>query len=144
MLKSCAYCGRLHDTAYDCGQKSQRRKDSTEITKLRTCRRWDRTRKAVLQRDHGLCRVCFAGQIICAEGLEVHHITPLSEDPSTAYDPANLITLCVAHHKAADAGQLKREVLRHLAASEMTLHTPPEGAEMVISGSRIPRPHETR
>lgn len=24
MLKSCRYCGRIHDSAYDCGKKPQR------------------------------------------------------------------------------------------------------------------------
>lgn len=121
MLKSCKYCGRIHESSYDCGQKPKRKKESTEITKLRTCRKWDTTRKKVLARDHYLCRICFSQHVINADDLEVHHIEPLADNPDAAYDTDNLITLCVIHHKKADAGKIKQDVLKGMAASEMTI-----------------------
>ena len=121
MLKSCKYCGRIHESSYDCGQKPKRAKESTEHTKLRTCRKWDTTRKKVLARDHYLCRVCFSQHRINAEYLEVHHIVPLADNPAAAYDTDNLITLCTKHHKEADAGKIKRDVLKCMASSDMTI-----------------------
>lgn len=58
---------------------------------------------------------------MCCEGLETHHIVPLAEDDTLAYDDDNLITLCVAHHKAAEQGEFSREALKKLAC------TPPHG-----------------
>lgn len=110
-LKACAYCGRVHPSDTKCGKRPIRRKESTEHTKLRTCRQWDKTRKAVNKRDRLVCRMCLAKHRITADGLETHHIIPIAENPSRAYDPDNLITLCVHHHKAADAGKIGRDTL---------------------------------
>ena len=120
-LKACPYCGRIHSTDSVCDKKPKREKESTEHTRLRTCRRWDKIRQAVRERDRHLCRVCLAGHILTTDGLETHHIIPLAEAPERAYDPDNLITLCVLHHKAADAGKIQRERLLRLAKE------PPQG-----------------
>ena len=121
MLKSCKYCGHIHDSKYDCGSKPKRSKENTEQTRLRTCRKWNKTRKQVNDRDHFICRVCFARGVIHADGLETHHIVPLAEDDSLAYEEDNLITLCVEHHKAADKGLIARAELTALAGSELTI-----------------------
>ncbi|MCD7860109.1 MAG: HNH endonuclease [Firmicutes bacterium] len=113
-LRSCKYCGRVHSSDYRCAAAPKREKEPTEITRLRTCRRWDQTRQAAYARDHFLCRVCFAQGILQSEGLEAHHITPLREDAELAYDLDNIITLCTAHHKAADAGSIRADALRAL------------------------------
>lgn len=118
-LKSCKYCGRIHSG--ECEQKPKREKESTQHTKLRTCRRWDTTRKKILMRDHYLCRVCFEQHRINADSLEVHHIVPLSDNPAAAYDTDNLISLCVKHHKAADDGKIARDTLKTLALTDMVL-----------------------
>ena len=93
----------------------KRTKESTEHTRLRTCRRWDKTRKAVNERDRHLCRVCLSLGRLQYDALETHHIVPLAEDPEKAYDDDNLITLCVRHHKAADRGEIDRGELLRLA-----------------------------
>lgn len=46
---------------------------------------------------------------------------PLVDNPAAAYDTDNLITLCTKHHKEADAGKIKQDVLKGMAASEMTI-----------------------
>lgn len=113
-LKSCPYCGRVHAIGIDCGCKPKRKKEDTERTKLRTCRQWDKIRSAARERDGNLCRVCLAECIITVDNLEVHHIVPLVESPDKAYDLDNVITLCVKHHKVADAGKLSRDKLYRL------------------------------
>ena len=112
-LRSCPVCGRVHP-AGGCMQP-KRTKESTEHTRLRTCRRWDKTRKAVNERDRHLCRVCLSLGRLQYDALETHHIVPLAEDPEKAYDEDNLITLCVLHHKAADRGEIDRGELLRLA-----------------------------
>jgi HNH endonuclease len=58
-------------------------------------------RRAVLQRDHHRC--CVPG---CknAAFLDIHHIQPRAEGGSN--DPANLRSVCGAHHRAVHRGQL--------------------------------------
>lgn len=117
MLRACKYCGRAHDSKVDCGQRPKRVKESTEITKLRTCRRWGETRHRVYERDHHLCRLCLLQGTFTAESIEAHHIIPLTEAPELAYDDNNIICLCTKHHKAADAGGIDRKQLLRLAKS---------------------------
>lgn len=114
-LKSCPYCGRIHTVDVNCTHKPKREKESTTHTKLRTCRRWDKIRRAVRERDNNLCRACLAEHIITIDDLEVHHIIPLIGAPEKAYDFDNLITLCTRHHKLADTGKLCRDTLLKMA-----------------------------
>lgn len=122
-LKACPYCGRIHRADGSCDKKPKREKAGTAHTRLRTCRLWDKTRRAVRERDRHLCRVCLAAHTLTADGLETHHILPLAEAPERAYDLDNLLTLCVRHHKAADAGRIPRDWLLRLAKE------PPEGVQ---------------
>lgn len=119
MLKSCSYCGRIHEG--QCQQKPERRQAGTNEARIRSSRKWDKARKRANERDHYLCRLCLERGVMCCEGLETHHIVPLAEDDTLAYDDDNLITLCVAHHKAAEQGEFSREALKKLAC------TPPHG-----------------
>jgi hypothetical protein len=68
---------------------------------------WKRTWAAVRSRDGDRCVVC--GR---SDRLSVHHVVParLGGDDSMA----NLVTLCVAHHRQAEA-QLRRTELALLA-----------------------------
>ncbi len=50
--------------------------------------------------------------------LSVHHIVPLSEDPSRALDPTNLITLCPLHHELAEDGTISRAELSQIAQEQ--------------------------
>lgn len=120
-LKSCKYCGRIHTTTFDCGQKPKRVKAATDEVSVRNKYRWQKVRKRVNERDHYMCRTCFARGVINTVGLETHHIVPLVEDADLAYEDDNLITLCVEHHKEADRGVITRAELNGLAESEITL-----------------------
>ena len=128
-LKACAYCGRIHSGP--CEQKPKRSKESTEITKLRTCRRWGETRQLIYERDHYMCRVCLAQGRITTGKVEAHHIVPLVENKELAYDIDNGITLCVKHHKAADRGEIDRDKLRELATGGQI---PPRGMAEAKTG----------
>lgn len=56
--------------------------------------RWERTRKEVLERDGYRCQRCGKAGI-----LEVHHVTPLQDDPAQdPYDPDGCLLLCRGCH----------------------------------------------
>ena len=59
------------------------------------------TRRAVLRRDHGRCRVPGCSS---SRNLDLHHIEPL-----VGHVSSNLLTLCEAHHLAIHSGALKIE-----------------------------------
>ncbi len=120
-MKSCSYCGRIHQANYICQKKQARVKEPTEASRLRTCRRWDKTRKRVYERDHFLCRVCFRRGKFTSEALEAHHIQPLREAPELAYEDENIITLCQRHHKEADRGIISRDFLKDLVEAPFAL-----------------------
>lgn len=128
MLKSCPYCGRLHQYGEDCPKKPKRKyrkrrkpeENSFEADYIRftSSGAWQRTREQVKQRDLYLCRVCQAegradgGRAYDPQVLEVHHITPVKEEWGSRFDTDNLITLCREHHEAAEAGRISRERLK--------------------------------
>lgn len=113
-LRSCKYCGRVHETSYDCGQKPNRNKETTVAVRLRNRNMWKITRKRVYERDHYMCKVCAMQKCITTDNLEAHHIVPLVEDDMLAYDEDNIITLCSKHHKEADAGKIGRNTLKRM------------------------------
>lgn len=114
MLKSCKYCGRIHDSKYDCGKKPQRKKQGNEKDKFRWSRKWREKRNQIVERDQYLCKICKAEGQYNYNDLEVHHITSLEEDFTRKLDEDNLITLCVLHHKQADRGEIDKEYLYKL------------------------------
>ncbi len=115
MLKSCKYCGRIHPKGYDCQAKPKRYKSRTQQTDIRCTNKWTRKSIEIRERDHYLCRVCLAQGTVNYDGIEVHHIIPLVEDGSCAFDDDWLISLCASHHKAADRGEISRQALYRLA-----------------------------
>lgn len=117
MLKSCKYCGRIHDTKFDCGKKPKRKKEPTQINRFRWSRKWTEKREWIRERDNYLCQVCKEEGRYNYNDLEVHHITSLEEDYDLRLDDENLITLCVIHHKAADRGEISKEYLYKLLES---------------------------
>lgn len=112
-LKSCSKCGKIHPRAYKCniGRVYKR----TDDDKLRSRYAW--TKKAIQIKNDamGLCEVCKALGVYTYDGLEVHHITKLRDDPNGLLDDDNLIALCVYHHKQADDGKIDADYLRQLA-----------------------------
>lgn len=115
MLKACPYCGRIHDTKFDCGQRPARRKSGGRVDAFRGSNAWKSKRDAIRSRDMNLCRVCLAaGQLQCS-GLSVHHIEPLEEAWALRLEDDNLLTVCSRCHEQAEAGQIQREKLHALA-----------------------------
>lgn len=119
MLKSCPSCGRIHDTKVICEEKRRRMQPrDSEADRFRSTAAWTRKSIHIKERDLGLCRLCLMEGVICWDGLEVHHIVPLAEDFDRRLDDENLITLCSAHHKEAERGEIDRGTL--LAAIRAT------------------------
>lgn len=119
MLKACSRCGRIHDFNYKCNAGRERlfneRKD-TEAARLRSTANWQRKREDIRERAFNLCEVCKANGVYTYEGLSVHHIKKLTEDPSGLLNDNNLVCLCSLHHTQADEGIISPDYLRKLAA----------------------------
>lgn len=120
MLKSCKYCGRIHDSKYKCPNKPIRKSyKKTEEDKFRNTQAWKRKRNYIKDRDKGLCQVCIRKLYNTLKqfnyiDIEVHHITSLREDYELRLDDDNLITLCKYHHELAERGEIPRELLRSM------------------------------
>lgn len=124
MLKSCQYCGRIHDSKYICPQKEQRIKDrqgksKTKADRFRWSKQWKDKRAEIRERDL-VCRVCEAGlydpeRKYETQDLSVHHIDSIESAWDSRLDNGNLITLCLRHHEMAERGDIPKEVLKNLA-----------------------------
>lgn len=123
MLKSCRYCGRIHDSKFNCGKKPKHRKmlKETEASAFRRSDAWKKKSLSIRERDHYLCQVCLRSvymskRALTYDGLAVHHIVPIEEDRSLALEDSNLITLCNFHHELAESGYIPRGELQEFAA----------------------------
>lgn len=68
-----------------------------DLDKIYGTARWKRARQTALIRDHYLCQECFRrGKYIQAN--IIHHIIPLRDDLSKAFDLDNLETICTSCH----------------------------------------------
>ena len=112
MLKACSKCGKVHAYNVNCTKRIYKAADERH---LRSKYAWTMKSKEIREKANYLCEVCRDNEVITYDGVEVHHITKLSEDESLLLDNYNLICLCQEHHKAADAGQIDRDYLRELA-----------------------------
>lgn len=118
MLKSCKYCGRMHDVKSKCPKKPQEKKENTEIIKFRGSSAWKKKRNVIRERDV-FCLVCLYSEKLTKDkystkNLSVHHIESLEEAFEKRLDEDNLILLCTKHHKEAEAGQIKKSFLKAL------------------------------
>ena len=125
MLKSCCYCGKIHDTKYICEKKPIKEKRYSTQNTFRNKAVWKRKTVEIKERDMYLCRFCLEEGILNSTGLEVHHIYPLEEDESKALDNDYLITVCRRHHELCECGKVSREKQLLLASTEPDI-TPPE------------------
>ena len=128
MLKSCTYCGRIHEKKYICPQKAaadarraSRKKPYTEQDSLRNTNAWKKKSLHIRIRDKYMCQACLNGigyledRRITTENLQVHHIIPLKADRNEAFNNENLITLCEQCHELAEKGKIPRERLVEIA-----------------------------
>lgn len=114
MLKSCQYCGKIHDEKIDCGKKPQKQKKITYIDRFRSSRKWREKRERIRSRDLGLCVVCRLNDLYVYNGLSCHHIEPLEKRFDLRLEDNNLITLCLRHHEEAECGKISKEYLKDI------------------------------
>ena len=128
MLKSCKYCGKIHDKKIDCRQKKEtlkkyrEKKDDIE-TRFRWTSAWKRKAEMIKKRDLYLCQVCIrelydTDRRYNTEDLSVHHIIGLRQDYDRRLDDDNLITLCRRHHEMADDGRIAATELRDIVTEQ--------------------------
>lgn len=124
MLKSCVYCGRIHDSKFECDKRRAAKEEKwgrrrgSEAERVHHSSRWKRLAASVRERDGNLCRHCLSQAVITTAGLSVHHIVPIEEDPTLALDSSNCITLCKWCHEDAEAGKIERKKLRDLIPAD--------------------------
>lgn len=143
MLKSCQYCGRIHDSKFICTpkrqveEKRQSTRKKTSAFSFRKTRVWTNKSLQVRDRDKYMCLCCKAGldgtvRRYNTKDLSVHHIVPIEEDDSKRLDGSNLITVCGVHHEMCEAGIISRAIQRELVAASMHEAGEDETAELVF------------
>lgn len=116
MLKSCKYCGKIHQKSFDCGRKPKRKKESTDINKFRWSRKWREKRNQIVERDKYLCQLSIREnppRYIYTD-LEVHHIVPIEEGWDLRLENSNLITLSGEYHEKVERGEISREYMQEI------------------------------
>lgn len=119
MLKSCQYCGRIHDSKFICNQKPKRKQYITEADKFRWTTIWQKKREEIKERDLTLCQICIRELYNTeikynTEDLEVHHNIPINENYDKRLDNDNLLTLCHYHHEMCESGDIPREEVQQI------------------------------
>ena len=126
MLRSCKYCGRIHDSRYDCGHKPKRKiryiDYNADPAKFRRREAWKQMSLSIRARDNNICQVCLhlylsgkAPAIKLSTLISVHHIKSIGTHPELALERTNLITLCSQHHEEAENGEINADWLTDLA-----------------------------
>jgi len=110
--KSCPRCGKLHPKGTVC-RVGQRYGDGQE-RQIRRSNRWTEKSREIRERSNWICEVCKQEKRYTTEGVQVHHIERIKNNPSLAYDDSNLIALCKKHHDMAENGEISAEYLREL------------------------------
>lgn len=130
MLRSCSYCGRIHDSKDMCNQKQRARqgrwtkKADSAATKVHKSHAWNEMSKRIRSRDNYMCLCCKAGldktwRTCNTHELSVHHIEPIAECYERRFDGSNLITVCPTHHEMCEAGRIDRRTQHELAIASM-------------------------
>ena len=119
MKKSCVYCGRIHDSRYDCGMKTKKIRKKNEKDAFRSTARWQRKTAEIKERDSYLCQICLRGLYgtrnrINHQRLSVHHAIPLQDDFEKKLDNDNLLTVCAIHHEMAENGDIPYEEVKRI------------------------------
>ncbi len=130
MLKSCKYCGRIHDEKTVCPMKPQRKKKSGAIEKFRSSWVWKGKREEIKRRDNYICQICIRNlydteRIINHKDTSVHHAIPMEEDSNRWLDDDNLLTVCSMHHSMAERGEIPRSEILEIIQEQQT-KTPPD------------------
>ena len=129
VLKSCVFCGKVHEYNADCPKRAEYRnkyhreyKRDSAADRFRNSRKWREKRCGIQRRDCYMCRYCFCVERkINTSDLSVHHIVPIETDYALRLDNDNLITLCRLHHEQAEKGLIKPNILRNLLALKIKI-----------------------
>ena len=136
MLKSCKYCGRIHDTKYICPRKPVRKKKDNMILRFRNSNSWKKKRREIKERDLYLCQICIRNLYdtkvhMNGKDISVHHAVSLEQNFSRRLDDDNLLTLCERHHRMAEDGEIPVcAVLEIIRQQEQQANEPPGGRTM--------------
>lgn len=114
-LRSCRYCGRIHEEDYVCSRKPKDvKKKRSEEDRLRGLQVWKRKRNEIKERDLYLCQICNRGlyrtinKLDFNTNVQVHHIYTIKERKDLWLDNNNLICLCQFHHELAEKGSIDK------------------------------------
>ena len=123
MLKSCSYCGRIHDSKYICKERPSKKKTITETDKFRWTSLWQKKREEIKKRDLYLCQICIRElyQTINkynTEELSVHHNIPINENYDKRLDNDNLLTVCEYHHKMCESRKIPRDEVQKIISEQ--------------------------
>ena len=126
MLRACKYCGRIHDSKYDCGMKPKYRgKINNKKELFRKTRVWTELSKQIRERDNYLCQLCTRKIMMNDDmkqyeydNISVHHIYSLQEDFDRRMDPLNLISVCSYHHELCENDRIKRRTQLDIAEEQ--------------------------
>ncbi len=127
MLKTCSHCG-IVSSDHVCPY-SKRKKRYSLANDIRKTNKWHIKSKEIKERDNYLCRICLLNLYntvykFNTETLETHHIIPINEDDTKAFEDSNLITLCNYHHDMADNGDIPREFLLKIVKENIRILPP--------------------
>lgn len=125
MLKSCKYCGRYHQSKFDCGKKPIYKKYKDNDV-FRSSIEWRNKRDEIRSRDYNLCQICIRRLYntinqYTYDDISVHHAIPIEQDYSKRLDNSNLITTCGYHHEMMESGKIPlAEVLEIINKQNIT------------------------
>ena len=121
MKKSCNWCGRIHDSKFDCGRQPQKKYKSSPNQKdrFRWTSVWQVKRDEIKERDHFICQICVRGlyepsRRYETDNLEVHHAEPLEKAWDKRLDNNNLLSLCSRHHSMAEKGVIPYGIIKKI------------------------------
>lgn len=114
MLKSCKYCGRIHDSKFDCGKKPVRKRIVKQSETIRYTSKMKKKSEEIKAKAKYLCELCWHEGRITTANLETHHIEKLVSRPDLALDDDNLICLCRRCHELAECGDVSRAQLKEI------------------------------
>lgn len=136
MLRSCKYCGKIHDTKHDCGRKPIYKKTTGgKGYCFRKSEAWTKKSLEIRERDGYLCQICVRKlhntiRQFNYDTLSVHHIVPVNEDYERRLEDSNLLTVCRMHHEMCEDGLISREEQLRIVKEQERIkqRVPPEGA----------------
>ena len=104
MLRTCNRCGKIYNDKVGCNCKRiyYGERKHTEADKIRALSKWHKKAEEIKAKANYLCEICRDKKRFTYDNLETHHIVPINEDSSKAFDNYNLICLCADHHKKAE------------------------------------------